>query len=193
MKAWTRKTAAERRAGDVPPARTAGDRLVERLVHQLPVPTSSSQSASWLSKGDLLLGLRAEPLELHPDLGVVALGKLDLEAVHRPRRNLVGGLPLEVECAGVAGAEEALLVGRQIDRAAQVGAFGVKAMTGGSLPSGWRTSQTEPTGSRGYFTQASRRSSMIANERGTPASSWPSRVSVSNDPSFPLFRNGEIT
>ena len=41
-------------------------------------------------------------------------------------------------------------------------------MTGGSLPAGWRISQTEPTGSRGYFTQASCRSSMIANDRGTP-------------------------
>ena len=42
----------------------------------------------------------------------------------------------------------------------------VKATTSGFAPAGWRISQTEPTGSRGYFTQASRRSLMIRKRTG---------------------------
>src|SRR5262245_14231222 len=65
------------------------------------------------------------------------------------------------------------------------------AITGASLPAGWRISQTDPTGSLGYLTQASRRSWMMANERGTPTSSSFKVVSVWNDSSRPRFRSGE--
>src|SRR4051812_44882381 len=84
----------------------------------------SSQSANDLIKGDLLLGLGPEPLELHLDLRVGVVGDAHLERIHRARGDRVGRLATEVEAAGVARAEEALAVGPQVHRAAQVRALG---------------------------------------------------------------------
>ena len=53
-------------------------------------------------------------------------------------------------------------------------------------PSGWRTSQTEPTGSLGYLTQASCCSSMIGKSRGTSDLQVASRASGWKSARLPL-------
>ena len=62
------------------------------------------------------------------------------------------------------------------------------ATTSGFDPAGWRISQTEPIGSRGYFTQASWRSSMTANACGTPSASWLRRARVWKSPCLSSLR-----
>ena len=80
-----------------------------------------------LKQGGSSPRLGAEPLELDADLGVVAGGQLDLERSIGRGGTWFVGLPVEGERAGVAGAEEALAVGRQVDGAAQVRALGREA------------------------------------------------------------------
>ena len=90
MKTWTMKTTVSAEPKTyrqrAPPG--IGSSSASFIRSRKPV-RSSSQSASCLNKGDLLLALGPEPLELDADLGVVALGQLDLEPIHRPRRDLV--------------------------------------------------------------------------------------------------------
>src|SRR4051794_24328234 len=84
----------------------------------------SSQSASLLNKGFLLLARGPELLELDADLRVGIGRELHVQGVHRTGGDLIAPLPREREVAVVAGAEEALAIPRQADRAAQVGALG---------------------------------------------------------------------
>ena len=80
----------------------------------------------------------------------------------------------------MAGAEKRLPSAARLIAQPRCGHSAVKAITSGFDPAGCRTSQTDPTGSLGYFTQASVLSLMIPNERGTPTESWLNAVSVSN-------------
>src|SRR5271154_3140000 len=69
---------------------------------------SSSQSVSCLINGDLLLALGPEPLEFDAYFRVITFGQLDLELVHVARGDRVFLGSLQVECTGMAGAQETL-------------------------------------------------------------------------------------
>src|ERR1700733_15087089 len=66
---------------------------------------SSTQSASCLNKGDLLLALGPEPLEFDTHFGIIPLGELDLETIHRAGRNLVFGFSIQVKGTRMAWAQ----------------------------------------------------------------------------------------
>src|SRR6516225_3425844 len=105
----------------VPPG--MGSSSASRSSARNPV-RSWSQSANDLSKGDLLLDLGPEPLELHAHFRIGPRAELDLESIHRARGHLVPGLAPEVERTGVAGTQEPLAAGVQVDGAAEVRALG---------------------------------------------------------------------
>src|SRR5262249_41001414 len=120
--AWTRKTTVSAEPNTyrhrAPPG--IGSSSASCMSARKPV-RSSSQSASCLNKGDPLLALGAEPLELDAHFGIAPLDDLDLQPIHRARWDLVLRLPFQVEGTGVARAQEALAAGGQVDGTSQVG------------------------------------------------------------------------
>src|SRR5262245_10996649 len=104
----------------VPPG--IGSSSASRSRARKPV-RSWSQSANGLSKGNFLLGLGPEPLELHQHFRIAPWAEPDLESIHRAGGNLVPGMALEVECAGVTGTQEPLAASVQVDGAAEVRAL----------------------------------------------------------------------
>ena len=91
---WIRKVEVNADPKTYFQACAAGDRLFERLVHQARYPVrESSQSASLLNKGFLLLGRGPELLELDADLRVGIGRELHVQRVHRTGRDPFAALP----------------------------------------------------------------------------------------------------
>src|SRR5207244_2567089 len=78
------------------------------------------------------------------------------------------GLPDRVKLLVWQGQRKPLPSAVRLTAQPRCGHSVVNATTSASAPSGCRTSQTEPIGSGGYFTQASCRSAITAYDRGSP-------------------------
>jgi hypothetical protein len=130
--------------------------------------------------------LRAESLEFHGDAIAGAFDGFDFELIHAPWRHSVQGRTIELERALMTGAEESLAIAGEANGAAEMGAFGSEGHNR------WLNAFV-PTGSAGYLTQASVRSSTTATDRGSPATrSFRVMGKRRKRPSFGSRRSGSI-